>query len=135
MGKGQYVVYERASRDEESFFLVMAKRVASETPEPKSWKRKVDPKKHAGGKPVEYRFREMLLVLLLMVYERKEYREMESHLKNNPNLVAELGLKKAPGKSSIQRAAAKIGIETLARINDSITGRFKKILELQEESM
>lgn len=132
--KGQYVVYERASRDEESFFLVMAKRVASETKEPMNWKRRVDPKKHAGGKPVEYGFREMLLVLLLMVYQRKEYREMESHLKNNPNLVAELGLKKAPSKSSIQRAASKIGIEALARINDSITERFKKILEFQEPS-
>jgi hypothetical protein len=32
----------------------------------------------------------MLLVLLLMVWSitgRKEYREMEAHLKNNPNLV------------------------------------------------
>jgi hypothetical protein len=33
MVKGQYVVYERASRDEESFFLVMAKRVTDETDE------------------------------------------------------------------------------------------------------
>jgi hypothetical protein len=96
MVKGQYVVYERASRDGESFFLVMAKRVTDETDEPRNWKRKVvDPKKHSGGRPQQYGFREMLLVLLLMVYHRKEYREMEAHLKNNPNLVKELGLKKA----------------------------------------
>jgi hypothetical protein len=70
----------------------MAKRVTDETDEPRNWKRKVvDPKKkHPGGRPQQYGFREMLLVLLLMVWSitgRKEYREMEAHLKNNPNLV------------------------------------------------
>jgi hypothetical protein len=133
--KGQYVVYERASRDEESFFLIMAKQVASEAKEPRNWRRKIDPKKHRGGKPVEYGFKQMLLVLLLMVYHRKEYREMEAHLKNNPNLLNELGLKKAPSKSSIQRAAAKIGIATLVEINDTITDRFKKIMDLRERRM
>lgn len=131
--KGQYVVYERASRDEESFFLIMAKQVVSEVREPKNWKQAAGPKKqHPGGRKTEYGFREMLLVLLLMVYHRKEYREMEAHLKNNLSLVNELGLKKAPSKSSIQRAASKIGIDTLAKLNDAITDRFKKITDLQE---
>jgi hypothetical protein len=133
MGKGQYVVYERASRDEESFFLIMAKKVVQEAREPKNWRVKTDPdKKHPGGRKTEYGFKQMLLVLLLMVYHRKEYREMEAHLKNNPLLVAELGLKKAPSKSSIQRAASRIGVETLAKLNDSITDRFKKIMDLEE---
>jgi hypothetical protein len=68
----------------------------------------------------------MLLVLLLKVYHRKEYRETESFLNNNPHLLKELGLKKAPGKSTIQRAAARIGIDTLVKVNDTITARFKK---------
>jgi hypothetical protein len=45
-------------------------------------------------------------------------------------------LKKAPSKSSIQRAAAaKIGIATLVEINDTITDRFKKIMDLRERRM
>jgi len=128
------VVYERVSRDEERMFLDMAEEVVEETEEPGDWKgttRNRDPKKHAGGRPIEYTFRQMLLVLLLMVYHRKEYREMEAHLKNNPTLLSELGLKKAPGKSTMHRAAGKMGIGTLVRMNDAIIARFKKIEEDQ----
>jgi hypothetical protein len=74
----------------------------------------------------------MLLVLLLKVYHRKEYRETESFLNNNPHLLKELGLKKAPGKSTIQRAAARIGIDTLVKVNDTITAKFKKSAVLRE---
>jgi hypothetical protein len=38
----------------------------------------------------------------------------------------ELGLKKAPSKSSIQRSASKIGIKTLAKINDSVIRTIQK---------
>jgi hypothetical protein len=38
----------------------MAKQVASEAKEPRNWRRKIDPKKHRGGKPVEYGFKQML---------------------------------------------------------------------------
>jgi hypothetical protein len=66
-------------------------------------------------------------VLLLEVYHRKEYREMmEAFLNNNPELLKELGLKKSPGKSTIQGAAARISIDTLVKVNDTITARFKK---------
>ena len=71
----------------------------------------------------------MLIVLMLMVYHRKEYREMEAHLKSNPALLQELGLKKAPSKSSIHSAASRIRIDILAEVNDAIVTRFKKILE------
>ena len=128
MSKGQYLVYERATRDEERLFLETAKEVVNEIEEPKNWKKHQDPKKHPGGRNVTYGFRQMLLVLLLMVYHRKEYREMEAHLNNNnPSLLKELGLKeRSPGKSTMQRACAKMSINTLVRVNDAITAKFKK---------
>jgi len=57
-----------------------AKEVVSEIEEPRDWKR-LDPGEHPGGRNVSYGFRQMLLVLLLKVYHRKEYREMEARLK------------------------------------------------------
>jgi hypothetical protein len=125
MSQGQYLVYERASRDEERLFIDTAKEIVNEADEPRGWMER-DPKRHPGGRPFVYPFRQMLLILLLMTYQRKEYREMEAHLKNNPSLLSELGLKKAPGKSTIQRAAARTGISTLVKMNDSILRRFKK---------
>jgi hypothetical protein len=74
----------------------------------------------------------MLLILLLMVYHRKEYREIESHLNNNPHLLKELGLEKSPGKSTIQRAAARISLNTLVRLNDVVVEKFKKSAALRE---
>ena len=81
---------------------------------------------HPGGRNVSYGFKTMLLILLLMVYHRKEYREMEAHLNNNSHLLKELGLKRSPGKSTMQRGCAKISINTLVRVNDAITVKFKK---------
>jgi len=133
--KGQYVVYERASRNEESLFLDIAGEVVAEIKEPANWKKAKDSRKRGGGgRPYEYGFRPMLLVLMLMVRDRKDYREMESHMRNSPNLLKELGLKKAPSKSSIHSAACRIGLDTLADVNDAIVARFKKILEDLERS-
>ena len=50
MSKGQYLVYERASRDEERLFIDTAKEIVNGMKEPKGWKR-YDPKKHPGGRP------------------------------------------------------------------------------------
>jgi hypothetical protein len=134
--RGQYVVYERAARGEERFFLDIVEEVVSEIDEPKDWKKKkVGSGKHPGGRPYEYEFRPMLIVLMLMVYHRKEYREMEAHLRSNPLLLKELGLERAPSKSSIHSAASRIGIDTLVEVNDAIVDRFKKSLEELERSM
>jgi hypothetical protein len=124
MSKRSYLVYERASRNEERLFLDTAKEIVGEVEEPGDWRRR-DPK-HPGGRDVSYGFRTMLLVLLLMVYHRKEYREMEAHLNNNPDLLRELGLDRSPGKSTMQRACARISIDTLARVNDAVIAKFKK---------
>lgn len=131
MKKGRYTVYERASKDEERLFLDIAREIVNEMPERKDWK-KQDPKKHPGGRKITYGFRTMLLILLLMVYHRKEYREMEAHLNNNSHLLKELGLKESPGKSSMQRAASKIGIHTLVKVNDAMVAKFKKSEALLE---
>jgi hypothetical protein len=133
--KGQYVVYERASRNEESLFLDIAGEVVAKVKEPADWKKVKDPGRRGGGRPYEFDFRPMLLVLMLMVRDRKDYREMASHLRNNPALFKELGLERAPSKSSIHSAAARIGLDTLADVNDAIVARFKKILEDLERSM
>jgi hypothetical protein len=133
--KGQYVVYERATRREDGLFLDIAEEVVSEAEEPASWKKAKEPGKRGGGRPWEYGFRPMLIILMLMVRERKDYREMESHLRNDPLLLKELGLERAPSKSSIHSAASRIGLDTLADVNDAIVARFKKILEELERSM
>ena len=54
---------------------------------------------------------------------------MEAHLRSNPLLLKEIGLDRAPSKSSIHSAAFRIGIDTLAEVNDTIIDRFKKSLE------
>jgi hypothetical protein len=65
MSKGQYLVYERASRNEERLFADTAKEVVDDgIREPKNWWRGQDPKKHPGGRPLPYSFRQMLLILL-----------------------------------------------------------------------
>ena len=133
--KGQYVVYERASREEERLFLNIAGEVVAEIEEPANWKQAKDPSKRNGGRRYEYGFKPMLLVLMLMVRDRKDYREMESHLRNSHSLLRELGLEKAPSKSSIHSAASRIGLDTLAEVNRAIVARFKKILEDLERSM
>ena len=93
MSKGQYVVYERASKGEERFFLDIAKEVVDEVGEPDNWNGYDSD--HPGGRPLTYTFRQMILILLLMVHHRKEYREMEAHLNNNPHLLQELGMKRS----------------------------------------
>ena len=128
------MVYEMASRDEERLFFEVAKEAVEEVQEPLNWRKLRDPEKHAGGKPVDYQFKSMLLTLLLMNYHRKEYREMEAHLKNSPHIVRLIGLKRAPSKSTIQRAHVKIGISMLANLNDIIISKFKKDVEEDQAS-
>jgi hypothetical protein len=134
MAQGEYLLYERASRDEERLFLEVAKEAVEEVQEPSNWRKLRDPEKHAGGKPIDYQFKPMLLTLLLMNYHRKEYREMEAHLKNSPHILRLIGLKKAPSKSTIQRAHMKIGISMLTKLNDTIIAKFKKDVEEDQGS-
>jgi hypothetical protein len=58
---------------------------------------------------------------------------MESHLNNNPHLLRELGLEKPPGKSTIQRAAARISLNTLMRLNDVVVEKLKKARSCPKE--
>ena len=119
MAQGDYLVYERASRDEERLFLEVAKEAVEEVEDAKNCHNR-------RGRPIRYSFRSMILILLLMTYHRKEYREMESHLKNSPHILRLIGLKKAPSKSTIQRAHTKIGISMLANLKGTIIAKFKK---------
>lgn len=133
MAVGEYVVYERASKDEEQLFLKIAIEVVSTVKEPSNWMKPRNLKKHAGGKPVSYHFKPMLLVLLLMDYHRKDYREMEAHLKCNKHLLTELGLKESPSKSTIHVAHGKVSTKLLRELNDTALSKFKKDVEGGEQ--
>ena len=126
MAVGKYVVYERASKDEEQLFIEMVIEVVSTVKEPSNWMKPRNSKKHAGGKPISYHFKPMMLVLLLMNYHRKDYREMETHLKCNKHLLTELCLKKAPSKSTIHVAHGKVSTKLLRELNDTALSKFKK---------
>jgi len=126
MAVGEYVVYERASKDEEQLFLRIGMEVVSAVKEPSNWMKPRNPKKHAGGKPISYYFKPMVLILLLMSYHRKDYREMEAHLKCNKHLLTELGLKESPSKSTIHVAHGKVGTKLLRKLNDTALSKFKK---------
>ena len=133
MAVGEYVVYERASKDEERLFLKIAIEVVNTVKEPSNWMKPRNPKKHAGGKPISYHFKPMMLVLLLMNYHRKDYREMEAHLKCNKDLLIELGLKYSPSKSTIHVAYGKVGTKLLRKLNDTALSKFKKDVEGGEQ--
>jgi hypothetical protein len=129
MAVGEYVVYERASKDEEQLFLKIAIEVVGIVKEPSNWMKPRNPKKHAGGrKPISYHFKPtMMLVLLLMNYHGKDYyREMEAHLKCNKHLLTELGLKESPSKSTIHVAYGKVGTKLLRKLNDTALSKFKR---------
>jgi hypothetical protein len=126
MAVGEYVVYEKASKDEEQLFLKIAIKVVGTVKEPSDWKKPRNPKKHAGGKPISYHFKPMVLVLLLMDYHRKNYREMEAHLKCNKHLLTELGLKESPSKSTIHVVHGKVSTKLLRKLNDTALSKFKK---------
>ena len=133
MAVGEYVVYERASKDEERLFLKIAIEVVNTVKEPSNWMKPRNPKKHAGGKPISYHFKPMMLGLLLMNYHRKDYREMEAHLKCNKDLLTELGLKYSPSKSTIHVAYGKVGKKPLRKLNDTALSKFKKDVEGGEQ--
>ena len=126
MAVGEYVVYERASKDEEQLFLKIAIDLVATVKEPSNWMKPRNPKKHAGGKPISYHFKPMMLILLLMNYHRKDYREMEAHLKCNKHLLPELGLKESPSKSTIHVAHGKVSAKLLRKLNDTALSKFKK---------
>ena len=133
MAVGEYVVYERASKDEERLFLKIAIEVVNTVKEPSNWMKPRNPKKHAGGKPISYHFKPMMLGPLLMNYHRKDYREMEAHLKCNKDLLTELGLKYSPSKSTIHVAYGKVGTKLLRKLNDTALSKFKKDVEGGEQ--
>jgi len=84
MSKGDYLVYERASRDEDRLFLETAKEIIKTIEEPRNWKRQ-NPKKHPGGKNVTYGFKSMLPILLLMVYHRRSTERWRPTLRIAPH--------------------------------------------------
>jgi len=83
-------------RDEEALFLRMARSVV--------WSLLPPWEPRPGGRPVSHDPRALVVCLLLMRELRKDYRGMESHLRARRGLLDALGLGKAPGKSTLNRA-------------------------------
>ena len=59
----------------------------------------------------------MAAVCIVMEAERKTYRKMVSHLRNNRDTIAKIGLRKIPSKSTIARAYGLIPDRYLAEVH------------------
>jgi len=106
-------------RDKGGFinFLKKAKKFVWNRPEPFSMKE--------GGRPA-YNSRSMTLCYLLKERFSLTYRETESLLKSNKELVKILELKKIPGKSSIQRTLDRLSKKYVESLFNDIADSFKK---------
>ena len=78
-----------------------------------------------GGRPA-IDVKSMVLCCLFKYKFKYDYRGLESHLNAHKDLLKLIGLKRAPSKSSIHRAMAKLPIPYLRRFNDKVVKRFKK---------
>ena len=69
------------------------------------------------GGMTAYPPRAMAAVCIVMEAERKTYRKMVGHLRNNRDTVAKIGLRKIPSKSTIARAYGLIPDRYLAEVH------------------
>jgi hypothetical protein len=83
------------------------------------------PGQRGRGRP-GYSSDRLLLVNLLRMYLKMSYRDMESFLKANPGLRAELGLETVPGRDTIHRYAQSLTEAYLEKFNAALTHRSKK---------
>jgi len=116
-GGRDWRAYERLRKDEETLFLRKARAVVWGMPPP--W----EPRR--GGRPPSHDPRALVICLLLMRELRRDYRGMESHLRARRGLDA-LGLRKAPSKSTLHRAAKRLSERYLRMVNDRLVEPFKR---------
>ena len=69
------------------------------------------------GGMTAYPPRTMAAVCIVMGAERRTYRKMVGHLRNNRDTVAKIGLRKIPSKSAIARAYGLIPDRYLAEVH------------------
>ena len=58
--------------------------------------------------------------LIVMIEEKKPYRDMVSYLHANPDLLEEMGLDRVPSKSTLHRAARRIPQRYLRRVSSEV---------------
>ncbi len=99
-------------------FLQMAAEAVSSIPPP--WK-------HATGKVGRSPLPPRAMVLCAMLRQEKgmSWRGLESHLRENPDLLGLIGLEKAPPKSSMQKYAARVMPRYARRLNGAVEGTLK----------
>jgi len=115
-GGRDWRAYGRFRRDEEALFLSRARTIVWGMPPP--WESR-------GGRPPSHDPRALVVCLLLMRELRKDYRGMESHLRARRGLLDTLGLRKAPGKSTLHRAATRLSERYMRMVNERLVEPFK----------
>jgi len=106
-------------REEEALFLSKARAVVWGMPPPWELRR--------GGRPPSHNPRALVVCLLLMRELGRDYRGMESHLRARRGLLGALGLKKAPGKSTLHRAAKRLSERYLRMVSDGLVEPFRRV--------
>jgi len=101
--------YERFRRDEVELFLRKAKEVVWSLDAPWS-------PKNTGRRG--YAARSMVLLCLLKVKLKMDYRSISSYLKANPDQLKLVGLDRAPSHTVIREAFLKIPESYLRRVNE-----------------
>lgn len=129
MPVSRHRVYERVSKDEENAFLGEAISAVRGMAKPRGWTRRKSrgrPRRRGPGRPPDYAWWSLAVVLLLQQYLGLGYRDMAAHVAARPELRKMLGLKRAPGKSTLQRAHAVLNQGWLEELNRRVLAGFKK---------
>jgi len=119
MGKkpvSRHALYERLEQRYEGVVverLLMALEIAGPPP---GWYRSGRSKR---GRPEEFGWKPLAVVLTLMFYWGFTYREMATHLRYDRWLLKEVGLKRAPSKSVLQKAVKRMPQEWLKKVNET----------------
>jgi len=129
MAVSRHRVYEQASKDEENEFIRIAIAQVRGMPKPRGWtKRKTRgrPRKRGRGRPPDFEWWSLVVVLLLMQYLGLGYRLTAAHVSARPDLMKMLEMDKPPSKSALHRAQHALSQGWLEELNGRVLGQFKK---------
>lgn len=129
MPVSRYRVYEEASKIEENAFLDEVIELVWRMPKPRSWAIREPPRRpeeRYWGRPSEFSWQAIVIVLLLMQYRGEGFRGISSHVRSRPELMKRLGLTKPPSKTTLHRAHSVLRQGWLESLNAQVLAGFKK---------
>jgi hypothetical protein len=129
MAVSRHKVYEQVSKDEENEYIKEVVVQVSKMPKPRGWTRRKSrgrPKKRGAGRPPEFEWWSLVVVLLLMQYLGLGYRLTAAHISARPDLMKTLELDKPPSKSTLHRAQQSLSQGWLEELNRRVLFQFKK---------